>query len=167
MRPRARTRPSDAATILAVRLTRLTSSPALLTCVVHFCSCGRCRYGRCHAEVSGFEHPWYSFDPTHYNIYESGLGFLTAFRMAESSYRIEQSSAGKRQWNMRMGFGRGLEPFMMLPSDMALVFDPVYKAAIHYYDANRVAFRRDAAAAFRKLTELGCEGAQLQPELSE
>ena len=121
------------------------------------------QYGRCHPEVSGFEHPWYSFDPTHYNIYESGLGFLSAFGMAEHSYREQRSSRGKRQWNMRMGFGGGLEPFMMLPSDMALVWDPSFKACLRRFDADRTRFKREATEAFKKLCELGCK--ELKPEL--
>ena len=87
---------------------------------------------------------------------------MSAFAMARGAYREEKNANGKRQWNMRMG---GMEPFMMLPSDMALVFDPSYRAALEHYDAHRAAFKRDAAAAFKKLTELGCQG--LQPELCE
>ena len=150
----------EAPTINAVRGTfaRLGFSDRETVCLVVL---GH-QYGRCHPDVSGFEFPWYVFDPTHYNIYEHGLGFLSAFTMAEGAYREQVNSTGKRQWNMRMSFA-GPEPFMMLPSDMALVFDPTYRAALEHYDRDRVAFRTDAAAAFRKLTELGCDG--LQPEL--
>ena len=46
---------------------------------------------------------------------------------------------------------------------MALIFDDKFRAALTHYDRDRRAFRRDAVAAFVKLSELGCEG--LMPEL--
>ena len=67
--------------------------------------------------------------------------------------------SGKRQWNNRMFGGSGDNPrFMMLAVDMALSWDPAYRAHIRYYDSHRLEFRRDAARAWKKLTELGCEG---------
>ena len=64
------------------------------------------------------------------------------------------TAAGKRQFQLDiMG-----HTFMMLPVDMALDWDPAYRSHIEFYDANRVAFRSDAEAAWVKLTELGCEG---------
>ena len=65
-----------------------------------------------------------------------------------------------------MGFGGGLEPFMMLPSDMALVADPSYSSLLSAYDEDRLAFKRDAAVAFKKLMELGCPQGLLKPELA-
>ena len=121
------------------------------------------QYGRCHPQVSGYEHPWYAFDPAHWNVYDHGLGFMSAFHMG---HREEANSTGKRQFNARMGFGGGLEPFMMLPSDMALVADPAYSAILSAYDDDRLAFKRDAALAFKRLTELGCPEGLLKPELA-
>lgn len=115
------------------------------------------QYGRCHPEVSGYENPWYSFDPAHWNVYEHGLGFLSAFSMGR--YREVKTAAGKRQWEMILG---GLEPFMMLPSDMVLTWDPDFRQHLDFYEMHRRHFKRDAAAVFQKLVELGCEG--LTPE---
>ena len=53
---------------------------------------------------------------------------------------------------------------MLLISDMWLYWDAELRQHIEYCDRDRVAFRRDAAAAWIKLTELGCEGV-LVPEL--
>ena len=53
---------------------------------------------------------------------------------------------------------------MLLISDMCLYWDAELRQHIEYCDRDRVAFRRDAAAAWIKLTELGCEGV-LVPEL--
>ena len=70
------------------------------------------------------------------------------------------SSGGKRQFNLDL-FGGG-EPFMMLPSDMALYWDPEYRKYINFYDQHRREFKRDAAKVFKKLVELGCSS--LRPE---
>ena len=116
------------------------------------------QFGRCHRDVSGFEHPWYAFDPTHWNVYEHGLGYLTAYFMGR--YEETVMPSGRRQFNMDIGAG---EPFMMLPSDMALLWDAEFRAHLEFYERNRRQFREDAAATWRKLTELGCDGL-LTPE---
>ena len=100
--------------------------------------------------VSGYEHPWYVFDPMHWNVYENGLGYLSAYTMGR--YVEENNSVGKRQFNM----GLGGEPFMMLISDMVLLWDDDFREHLLYYDRHRREFRKDAAAAWKKLTELGC-----------
>ena len=46
--------------------------------------------------------------------------------------------------------------------DVALGYDDEYRSHILYYDKNRTAFKQDAVAAWKKLTELGCSG--LAPE---
>ena len=109
------------------------------------------QFGRCHPEVSGYEHPWYVFDPMHWNVYENGLGYLSAYTMGR--YVEETNSVGKRQFNMSLGGG---EPFMMLISDMVLLWDDDFREHLLYYDRHRREFRKDAAAAWKKLTELGC-----------
>ena len=63
-----------------------------------------------------------------------------------------------------MEFGMS-EPFMMLISDMALVWDTEFHRHLMWYDQHRVEFRMDAADAWKKLTELGCEEGQLMEEL--
>lgn len=117
------------------------------------------QFGRCHPNVSGYEHPWYTFDPTHWNVYETGLGFLSAFLMA--GYKEVLSSTGKRQFVMEFGGG---EPFRMLISDMVLLWDHSYKEHLMWYDKHRREFREDAAAVWKKLTELGCGEGLLTPE---
>lgn len=117
------------------------------------------QFGRCHLENSGYEHPWYAFDPTHWNVYgPGGLGYLTLYTQGVARGQLQEAktSKGKRQYNLSFGYGR--EPFMMLPSDMALWWDLEYREHVLYYDNHRLEFRRDAAFAWKKLTELGCEG---------
>lgn len=120
------------------------------------------QYGRMHPEVSGFQDTWYAFDPNHWNIYgPGGLGYLTAYAMQSRNglNREEFNSMGKRQWNMRLGGG----VFAMIAVDMALLWDPSYKKLTLHYDRHRTEYHRDSAAAWKKLTELGCDGL-LTPE---
>lgn len=69
------------------------------------------------------------------------------------NFREQKSSKGKRQFNMSLGGG---EPFMMLPSDMALGWDDAYRKIVAMYDRDRLAFRYEARDNFKILTELGC-----------
>ena len=41
---------------------------------------------------------------------------------------------------------------------MCLLWDRAYRSHLQHYDRHRLEFRQDAAAAWKKLTELGCEG---------
>jgi hypothetical protein len=61
---------------------------------------------------------------------------------------------GKRQYD-NTGNGRHI---MMLITDMCLIWDPKYKKHLHSYGRDREAFCSDAIAAWKKLTELGCDG---------
>ena len=118
------------------------------------------QFGRCHPETSGYEHPWYVFDPTHWSIYENGLGYLSAYSMGR--YEEHISSAGKRQYNMDLGGG---EPFMMLVSDMALLWDEDYRQILMHYNRHRRAFKQDCQLAWIKLIENGVPSELLQNEL--
>jgi len=138
----------------------------------------------------------YAFDPTHWNCYERGLGYPSAYThgVARGGYRLSPGVlAARNQRQYEMDFGGG-EPFMMLVSDMCLWYDEVcsrffrcdsflfvlmahqsltthsllplpqeYRRHLLHYDSHRSEFRRDAALAWKKLTELGCAGT-LVPE---
>jgi cytochrome c peroxidase len=112
--------------------------------------------GRCHLETSGFEHPWYAFDPAHWNAYESGLGYPSVyqFAVARDEYEIRVTSKGKRQYELTLF---SAEPFMMLPVDMCLWWDEAYRQHVIHYDNNRRIFKQDSAVVWNKLTELGCD----------
>jgi len=124
------------------------------------------QFGRCHLDVSGYENPWYAFDPVHWNAYESGLGYPSIYQsgVAHNQQSMRVTSKGKRQYELSIG---GPEPFMMLPVDMALWWCEQYRAHVIFYDNNRRAFRSDAAQAFKKLTELGCDGLLTPEEIEE
>ena len=70
------------------------------------------QYGRCHPDVSGYEHPWYAFGPAEWNVYRSGLGYLSIynFAVARNQLREVKTSKGKRQWNLNLGFRLGASP---------------------------------------------------------
>ena len=53
-----------------------------------------------------------------------------------------------------------------LVSDMALVWDDAYREHVESYAGDRDAFKRDAAACWVKLTELGC-AEELQRETTD
>ena len=52
--------------------------------------------------------------------------------------RPRVTEKGKRQWEMVLGRG---EPFMMLPTDMALWWCPKYRDHVTFYDNNRIQFK--------------------------
>uniref|UniRef100_A0A0D3KYZ8 Plant heme peroxidase family profile domain-containing protein n=1 Tax=Emiliania huxleyi (strain CCMP1516) TaxID=280463 RepID=A0A0D3KYZ8_EMIH1 len=112
------------------------------------------QYGRCHGDASGFEGAW-----------REGLGYPSAYThgVARGGYRLSPGVlAARNQRQYEMDFGGG-EPFMMLVSDMCLWYDEEYRRHLLHYDSHRSEFRRDAALAWKKLTELGCAGT-LVPE---
>jgi hypothetical protein len=43
------------------------------------------QYGRCHLDVSGYENAWYAFDPTHWNTYEYGMGYMSLYEVSQTS----------------------------------------------------------------------------------
>lgn len=115
------------------------------------------QFGRCHSDVSGYENAWYAFDPTHWNVYSSGLGYLSLYSFSNNLQEV-RTAKGKRQWQLRLGGAT-----LMLPADLALKWDADYYTRIKHYDRNRLEFRADAALVWKKLTELGCK--HLVPEI--
>ena len=111
------------------------------------------QFGRCHPEVSGNEEAWYAFDPAHWNVYLHGLGYPSVYTMGERQMRPRLTKQGKRQYEMNFGMGT---TFMMLISDMCLVWDDSYRKYVWFYDQHRRQFWEDAVKAWTKLTELGC-----------
>jgi len=146
------------------------------------------QFGRCHQEVSGYEGPWWAKDPTTWNSGGFGFlscaagydweyeenpclsaqpinpakrwpNLAPANRLQGSSWteavRPHPTLArGKRQYD---DTARGRH-IMLLISDMCLTWDPEYRQHLHRYNQDRGAFSLDAVAAWKKLTELGCDG---------
>lgn len=144
------------------------------------------QFGRCHREVSGYEGPWWARDPTTWNSDGMGFLWCADHydweyeenpcasarpfnpshmpRLAPT-HRLRGSSwtsairphptlaPGKRQYD-NTGNGRHI---MMLVTDMCLTWDPTYRQHLKRYRNDRSAFRVEAMAAWKKLTELGCD----------
>lgn len=114
--------------------------------------------GRMHKDVSGFDGAW-THSPARWNT-DKNPGFFTGL-MRDMRNNIPFLAPGRddgaRQWeNPRFTFG------VMLPADMALLWDQDFFQHVQYYNGNRSEFRRDSAKAWRKLTTLGCS--DLVPE---
>jgi len=122
------------------------------------------QFGRCHPTTSGYTGSWYGFDPSHWNVYgPGGLGYLSVYNMLHM-FKEVRTAQGKRQWNATMfGGSTSNPPFMMLPVDMSLSWDPTYKKHVSWYDRHRLEFRSDAAKLWKRLVELGCDD-MLTPE---
>nr|BAC05484.2 ascorbate peroxidase [Euglena gracilis] len=97
--------------------------------------------GRAHVERSGFEGPWT----------EEPLKFDNTFftNLLNKKWTLGTSSAGKPQYTDETG------TLMMLPSDMALLEDPIFRSYMEKYAKDEVAYFRDFATAYQRLAELG------------
>ncbi|KAI0535449.1 peroxiredoxin [Xylaria digitata] len=109
--------------------------------------------GRCHIDRSGFEGKWVN-NPT---------------RFSNQYFRL--LLANEKEWK-RKTLDNGVEQFvyeeevedasdepeeglMMLPTDMCLISDPVFRTWVETYAADKDRFFADFSAVFAKLLELG------------
>lgn len=97
--------------------------------------------GRCHVDRSGFEGPW-SYSPiTFSNEY---------FKLMTNETWTPRKWTGPKQFENKL-----TKTLMMLPSDMALIQDKVFKKFVALYADDQAVFFADFASAFQKLEELG------------
>lgn len=99
--------------------------------------------GRCHADRSGFVGPWTNAPTTFSSLYFKEL--------TENKWR-------KKKWSGPLQYEDRSGQLMMLPTDMALVWDRKFKPHVDRYAADEDAFFADFAAAFSKLLALGVPG---------
>ncbi|KAI8902277.1 heme peroxidase [Globomyces pollinis-pini] len=96
--------------------------------------------GRCHTDRSGFSGPW-----TH-----------TPTRFSNQYFILLSTLEWKeKKWDGPKQYVDEDDELMMLPSDMALIWDPKFKVFVDLYAKDKEAFYRDFAMAFAKLLELG------------
>ncbi|ORZ36958.1 mitochondrial putative cytochrome c peroxidase [Catenaria anguillulae PL171] len=102
--------------------------------------------GRCHSDRSGFEGPW-TYTPTRFsNQY---------FKLLLNTKWVPKTLAnGNKQ------FVDEDDEIMMLPAEMAFVFDDQFKQYVELYAKDKNVFYADFAAAFGKLLELGVKRAK-------
>jgi cytochrome c peroxidase len=103
--------------------------------------------GRCHTDASGYWGPWSHAETTFSNEYYRLL--------LEEKWTVKKTHEGK-PWTGPMQYENPDGTLMMLPSDLVLVQDPALKQYVEMYTKDEALFRKDFAAAFTKLLELGC-----------
>ena len=97
--------------------------------------------GRCHADRSGFVGPW-TYDPlTFSNTFYSAL-LDDDWIVDKTKPKLQFTDAKTRT-------------LMMLPTDIAIIIDPKFKAITQEYAASEAKFFTDFGKAYQKLVELG------------
>jgi cytochrome c peroxidase len=96
--------------------------------------------------LCSFWGPWTNAETTFSNEYYRLL--------LEEKWTVKKLHNGKA-WTGPMQYEAQQGALMMLPSDLWLLDDPVFKAHIEAYAKDEDAFFRDFAKAFSKLLELG------------
>jgi len=105
--------------------------------------------GRCHTDRSGFWGPWTHAENGFSNSYYTAL--------LEKKWTVKKTHEGK-PWKGPKQYEADNGALMMLPTDMVLIEDPAFKKWVVAYAKDEALFFADFAAAFQKLTELGCTG---------
>jgi len=102
--------------------------------------------GRCHTEASGYWGPWTYAETTFSNEF---------FRLLLSEkWQVKKTHNGK-PWKGPLQYETPDGKLMMLPADMALKEDPVFRKVTEEFAANEEAFFTEFSSAFAKLLELG------------
>mmetsp|Transcript_44629 Transcript_44629/g.85322 ORF Transcript_44629/g.85322 Transcript_44629/m.85322 type:complete len:336 (+) Transcript_44629:62-1069(+) len=102
--------------------------------------CGAHALGRCHEDRSGYWGPWTRAETTFSNEY---------FReLMENTWTL-------KKWDGPEQFEDPTGQLMMLPSDMALLWDKAFQKQVAIYAKDEALFFDDFAKAFKKLMELG------------
>jgi len=103
--------------------------------------------GRCHADRSGYSGPWDRAPTTFSNLYFKEL--------LGNTWTL-------KKWDGPDQFEDPTGELMMLPSDMAMIWDKDFRKYVETYAKDEDLFFKDFAAAFQKLEELGVKA--LQPK---
>jgi catalase (peroxidase I) len=106
--------------------------------------------GRCHLDRSGFDGPWTRAPTTFSN---------EIFRLL-----LEEKWTKEKLKNGNVQYRNPQKDLMMLISDVALIEDPKFKEWVVKYAKDENLFKKDFAAAFQKLTELGTNLGVDQPK---
>jgi catalase (peroxidase I) len=110
--------------------------------------CGAHAVGRCHTDRSGYWGPWTYSTTTFSNDYYKNL--------LEMKW-TQKKTHGKGRWTGPEQYENADGQLMMLPSDMALVWDPEFKKITEEYAKDQNRWHQDFAAAYQRLNELGCK----------
>lgn len=106
--------------------------------------------GRCHETASGYWGPWTFAETTFSNEY---------FRLLlEETWTLKTTHNG-HAWTGPDQFEDPSGKLMMLPSDVALLWDKEFRKHVEVYAKDEELFFKDFAAAFAKLLAFGTPGA--------
>ena len=105
--------------------------------------------GRCHTTRSGYWGPWTFAENTFSNEY---FRLLVQETWAPKLFHEGKPWTGPDQFEDPSG------ALMMLPSDMAILWDPEFKKYVQLYADDEDVFFKDFAVAFAKLLALGVPG---------
>eukprot|EP00611_Tribonema_gayanum_P000437 TRINITY_DN102_c0_g1_i1.p1 TRINITY_DN102_c0_g1~~TRINITY_DN102_c0_g1_i1.p1 ORF type:complete len:333 (+),score=73.64 TRINITY_DN102_c0_g1_i1:638-1636(+) len=103
--------------------------------------------GRCHTDASGYWGPWTLAETTFSNDYFRQL-------VEGGPWTVKRIHEGK-PWNGPLQFEDPSGKLMMLPSDMALIWDKDFRKLCEEYAKDEDRFFADFSAAWTKLLELG------------
>ena len=96
--------------------------------------------GRCHPDRSGFDGPW-AFSPT---------------VMTNEYFRLLMNEKWSwKKWNGPKQYEDTTKTLMMLPTDLALIKDPIFKKHVQRYADDGQAFFKEFSEVIVKLFELG------------
>eukprot|EP00123_Amoebidium_parasiticum_P009195 comp19321_c0_seq1/m.22201 comp19321_c0_seq1/g.22201 ORF comp19321_c0_seq1/g.22201 comp19321_c0_seq1/m.22201 type:complete len:349 (-) comp19321_c0_seq1:497-1543(-) len=96
--------------------------------------------GRCHPDASGYTGPWTRAETTFSNEY---------FRELLTNKWTIKKWKGPEQYEDPTG------DLMMLPADMALIWDPEFRKYVELYAKEEETFFKDFTAAFTRLVDFG------------
>jgi cytochrome c peroxidase len=96
--------------------------------------------GRCHTDRSGYVNPWTNAPTTFSNLYFTEL--------KDNKWR-------KKKWEGPLQYEDKSGNLMMLPTDMALLWDKGFKKWVDTYAKDEELFFKDFADVFSRLLELG------------
>jgi cytochrome c peroxidase len=114
--------------------------------------------GRCYPTRSGFWGPWTNAETTFSNEY---------FRLLLEETWTPKTTHKGEEWKGPKQFEDPSGNLMMLPTDMAMLWDEEFRKHVRRYAADEDAFFEDFAKAFAKLLSLGVPLAAVAPVLSK
>lgn len=96
--------------------------------------------GRCHRERSGYDGPWTDFPKNFTNLFFNEVLY--------TNWTV-------RNWTGLLQYEDPSHINMMMPTDLELRDDLVFRGFSEIYEKNQTIFFKDFAKAYKKLTELG------------
>jgi catalase (peroxidase I) len=106
--------------------------------------------GRCHTDRSGYSGPW-TYTPNRFS--NQYFKLLTTLKWK------------KKVWEGPLQYVDEDDELMMLPADMAILWDKEFAKVAREYANDKDLFYKEFAAAYGKLLELGVPREANQPQL--